>query len=230
MKAVIDTPIQNRTGFSVLSAPAPPPPIDPVLKAIKSRMPHRMTSNSASSFRSMRQSYRVQRRPQWVESCHCNYRLAAAPCATMKMPPATGASIDLQSSLEDLILRCEDPNALRELLYKQATVATPSARLDAHLRKLIDEPVPHLTAAAFRVHRYTGSTDLTLHEAAASYLTLQSYDGDWYDETINSIGWANELLAEGSQSPLVSAYQKLVAEAGDQGHDELLEFCRSYSR
>ena len=148
----------------------------------------------------------------------------------MKMPPASRASINVQSNLEDAILRCNDVNTLYELLDKQATVAAPSAKLDAHLRTFIDEPVPHLTAAVFRVYRHTGSRDLTLHEAAAAYLTLRCYDGDWYDETINSIGWANELLGDGSQSPLVSAYQELLTEADDQGHDDLLEFCQGYRR
>jgi len=148
----------------------------------------------------------------------------------MKMPPASGANINVQSSLEDAILGCNDVSTLHELLEKQATVAAPSAKLDAHLRTFVDKPVPHLTAAVFRVYRHTGSRDLTLHEAAAAYLTLRCYNGDWYDETINSIGWANELLDDGSKSPLVTAYQELLTEAADQGHDDLLEFCHGYGR
>jgi hypothetical protein len=148
----------------------------------------------------------------------------------MKMPPASDASIDLQGNLEDAILRCDDLNALYGLLEKQAMVAAPSTKLDTHLRRLIDKPLPHLTAAVLRVYRHTGSNDLSLHETAASYLTLRCYDGDWYDETINSIGWANELLAGDRQSPLVTAYKQLLTEAEEQGHGELLEFCRGYVR
>jgi hypothetical protein len=148
----------------------------------------------------------------------------------MKLPASSGDSIDLQSRLEDAILECDDVNTLTELLDKQATIAAPSTRLDAHLRKLLKEPVPHLTAAIFRVYRHTDSGGANLQEAAASYLTLSCYDGDWYDETINSIGWANDLLADGRQSPLVTAYQQLLTEADEQAHDELLEFCRSYAR
>jgi hypothetical protein len=150
--------------------------------------------------------------------------------ASMKMPTTLGSSIDVQGSLEEAILACTDMAALYELLDKQAMVAAPSDKLDSYLRRFIDAPVPYLTAKVFRVYRHTASKDLSLHAAAASYLSVSCYDGDWYDETINSIGWANELLSEGSDSPLVTAYRNLIVEAEEQGHDELLKFCGGYSR
>lgn len=148
----------------------------------------------------------------------------------MKMPPVSGTNIDLQSSLEDAILRCDEMYALCDLLDKQATVAAPSPKLDAHLRKFIEQPVPYLTAAVFRLYRYTGSSDLVLHEAAAAYLNIRCYDGDWHDETINSIGWANDLLANGSESPLLAAYRELLRDAEARGQQDLLAFCHSYTR
>lgn len=136
----------------------------------------------------------------------------------------------MQRSLEDAILQCDDQRRFHELLGKLASIGAPSAKLDDYLRQLIDNPLPHLTAAVLRVYRYTGSSDLSLHEAAAHYLTIGSYDGDWYDEAINSIGWANELVAAGTASPLVTAYQELLTQADKCSHEELLKFCQSYSR
>lgn len=148
----------------------------------------------------------------------------------MKMPPASSASIDVQRGLEEAIFRCGDLHTLRELLDRQANIAAPSAKLDAHLRRFIDKPTPHLTAAVFRIYRYSGNTDVALHEAAAGYLSVRCYDGDWYDETINSIGWANELVIDGSRSPLVPAYRNLLQDAAERSHNDLLDFCYSYGR
>lgn len=146
------------------------------------------------------------------------------------MLPAKGASIDLQGSLEEAILHCKDLSELSGLLHKQAMVAAPSAKLDVHLRTFIDNPVPHLTALVFRVYRHTGSKDAVLHKAAASYLSLRCYNGDWYDETINSIGWANELIAASLTSPLTLAYTDFIVEAERAGDQGLLDFCNGYAR
>jgi hypothetical protein len=142
----------------------------------------------------------------------------------------TGRQIDLQGTLEEAILVCCDERRLWDLLDQQAFVAAPSARLDAYLRKYIEHPVPFLTAKVLRVYRHTGSEDRDIQKAAASYLNINAYDGEWYDETINSIGWANELLSAGSDSPLVAAYREFLQQVEEQGHEELLEFCRGYER
>ena len=140
----------------------------------------------------------------------------------------TGRQVDLQGTLEEAILACRDERQLWDLLDQQAFVAAPSARLDAHLRKYIDHPVPFLTAKVLRIYRHTGSENRDIHQAAASYLNINAYDGEWYDETINSIGWANELLSERLESPLVAAYHEFLRQVEDQGHLELLEFCRGH--
>jgi hypothetical protein len=142
----------------------------------------------------------------------------------------TERQIDLQSTLEEAILACRDERQLWDLLDQQSFVAAPSARLDAYLRKYIEHPVPFLTAKILRVYRHTGSEDRDIQKAAASYLNVDAYDEEWYDETINSIGWANELLIEGSDSPLVAAYREFLQQVEEGGHQELLEFCRGYER
>jgi hypothetical protein len=144
--------------------------------------------------------------------------------------PTKGPTIDLQGSLERAILACDDEGALIDLLDDQAFVSPPSERLDGFLRRHIVHPLPFLTAKVFRVYRHTGSQDLAVHEAAASYLNIAAYDGEWYDETINSIGWANELLAAGSASPLVDRYRQFLDQVEEQDHQELREFCRGYER
>ena len=90
--------------------------------------------------------------------------------------------------------------------------------------------MPFLTAKVLRVYRHNGSEDPDIQEAAASYLSIGAYDGEWYDEAINSIGWANELLSEKSDSPLVAAYRRFLMQIEEADHQELLEFCRGYER
>jgi len=138
--------------------------------------------------------------------------------------------IDLSSSLEEAIFACREETTLWGLLDQLAFTAAPSAKLDAHLRKYIEQPVPFLTAKVLRVYRYTGSTDPDIQEAAAFYLNIGAYDGEWYDEAINSIGWANELLSEKSDAPLVAAYQDFLRQIEEADHQDLLEFCQGYER
>lgn len=146
----------------------------------------------------------------------------------MRLPPATNESVDLTSALEQQILSCEDTPALCELLDTQAATAAPSAKLDAHLRRHLDHPVPLVTSKVLQVYRCTGCDDADILEAAAAYLRVSLYNAEWYDETITSIGWANEHLADGTVSPLTVAYADFVQEAEREGDDELLEFCRGY--
>lgn len=140
------------------------------------------------------------------------------------------ASIDVQSRLENAIIKCTDEPALYRLLDQHSSAAAPSARLDQNLRQFIDTPQPGLTAAVLRLYRNTGCRDVDIEGAAAAYLTVSCYDGPWYDETIISIGWANELMQEGDQSPLVSAYERLLNEIEELQHQELQEFCEGYRR
>jgi hypothetical protein len=144
--------------------------------------------------------------------------------------PSNPASIDLQSRLENAIINCTDEPALYRLLDQHSSAAAPSARLDHHLRQFINSPQPGLTAAVLRLYRNTGHRDVDIEKAAASFLKVSYYDGPWYDETIISIGWANELMEEGEDSPLVSAYEGLLEEIEELKHQELREFCEGYQR
>ena len=146
-----------------------------------------------------------------------------------RLPP-NPASIDLQRRLEEAIIECTDEAALYGLLDQHSSAAAPSTRLDRHLRQFIDTPQPGLTAAILRLYRNTGSDNVDIQMAAAAYLTVGCYDGPWYDETIISIGWANELMQDADQSPLVVAYKNLLHEIDELQHQELMEFCEGYLR
>lgn len=148
----------------------------------------------------------------------------------MSLQSTSGRPFDLQAKLEDAIIQCSDVPALYDLLNQQAAVAAPSARLQRHLSKLIVDPVPGLTAEVFRVFQHTGCDDAAIQAAAAKYLTLSHYKGDWYDETIRAIGWANELKRDGAKSPLIPAYEELIVEAEATGEHDLLAFCDRYER